>query len=96
MFFFVKQCPLLLTLSRPTMLYLITCELRLWVLFNTFSVMSRCNTQRLSEILILSERDLRDTGYPHDGRADHAAYRHDRRADKWPYPHDWEIDIQNV
>ena len=43
----------------------------------------------------------KDTGYPHDGRADNAAYRHDRRADKrrYPhdkrrYPHDREIDIQ--
>ena len=37
---------------------------------------------------------IRDTGYPHDGRADNAAYRHDRRADKRRYPHDREIDIQ--
>ena len=36
----------------------------------------------------------KDTGYPHDGRADNAAYRHDRRADKRRYPHDREIDIQ--
>ena len=36
----------------------------------------------------------KDTGYPHDGRADNTAYRHDRRADKRRYPHDREIDIQ--
>ena len=37
---------------------------------------------------------VKDTGYPHDGRADNTAYRHDRRADKRRYPHDREIDIQ--
>ena len=41
-------------------------------------------------------RRHKDTGYPHDGRADKAAYRHDRRADKRRYPHDREIDIQRL
>ena len=41
-------------------------------------------------VLVLSK----DTGYPHDGRADNAAYRHDRRADKRRYRHDREIDIK--
>ena len=31
---------------------------------------------------------LRDSGYPHDGRADKNPYPHDRRADKDSYPHD--------
>ena len=30
----------------------------------------------------------RDSGYPHDGRADKNPYPHDRRADKDFYPHD--------
>ena len=30
----------------------------------------------------------KDTGYPHDGRADKDSYPHDRRADKNSYPHD--------
>ena len=37
---------------------------------------------------------FKDTGYPHDGRADNAAYRHDRPADQRRYRHDREIDIQ--
>ena len=49
---------------------------------------------RLAHRLLVSDRIRKDTGYPHDGRADNAAYRHDRRADKRRYPHDREIDIQ--
>ena len=30
----------------------------------------------------------KDTGYPHDGRADKDSYPHDGRADKDSYPHD--------
>ena len=30
----------------------------------------------------------RDSGYPHDGRADKNPYPHDRHADKDSYPHD--------
>ena len=30
----------------------------------------------------------KDSGYPHDGRADKNPYPHDRRADKDSYPHD--------
>ena len=37
--------------------------------------------------------DPKDTGYPHDGRADNAAYQHDRPADKRRYPHDRKIDF---
>ena len=33
----------------------------------------------------------RDTGYPHDGRADNAAYPHDRHADNAAYPHNRHI-----
>ena len=35
----------------------------------------------------------KDTGYPHDNRADNTAYRYDRCADKRHYPHNREIDI---
>ena len=31
---------------------------------------------------------LKDSGYPHDGRADKNPYPHDRRVDKDSYPHD--------
>ena len=31
---------------------------------------------------------FKDSGYPHDGRADKNPYPHDRRADKDSYPHD--------
>ena len=31
---------------------------------------------------------LKDTGYPHDGRADKDSYTHDGRADEDSYPHD--------
>ena len=31
---------------------------------------------------------VKDSGYPHDGRADKNPYPHDRRADKDSYPHD--------
>ena len=43
-----------------------------------------------SDTLPLSHRAplLKDSGYPHDGRADKNAYPHDRRADKDSYPHD--------
>ena len=34
----------------------------------------------------------KDTGYPHDGRADTDSYPHDRRADKDSYPHDRRAD----
>ena len=30
----------------------------------------------------------KDSGYPHDGRANKNPYLHDRRADKDSYPHD--------
>ena len=33
-------------------------------------------------------RYVKDSGYPHDGRADKNPYPHDRRADKDSYPHD--------
>ena len=32
--------------------------------------------------------DFKDTGYPHDGRADKDSYPHDGCADKDSYPHD--------
>ena len=35
---------------------------------------------------------FRDTGYPHDGRADKDSYLHDGRADKDSYPHDGRAD----
>ena len=34
----------------------------------------------------------KDTGYPHDGRADKDSYPHDGRADKDSYPHDGRAD----
>ena len=37
-------------------------------------------------------RIFRDTGYPHDGRADKDSYPHDGRADKDSYPHDGRAD----
>ena len=35
---------------------------------------------------------MKDTGYPHDGRADKDSYPHDGRADKDSYPHDRRAD----
>ena len=35
---------------------------------------------------------FKDTGYPHDGRADKDSYPHDGRADKDSYPHDGRAD----
>ena len=37
-------------------------------------------------------RQLYDTGYPHDRRADKDSHPHDRRADKDSYPHDRRAD----
>ena len=37
-------------------------------------------------------RESKDTGYPHDGRADKYSYQHDGRADKDSYPHDSRAD----
>ena len=34
----------------------------------------------------------KDTGYPHDGRADKDSFPHDGRADKDSYPHDSRAD----
>ena len=42
---------------------------------------------KLVDMTLLIGRD-KDSGYPHDGRADKNPYPHDRRADKDSYPHD--------
>ena len=44
--------------------------------------------------LVLKDRQAfrKDTGYPHDGRADKDSYPHDGRADKDSYPHDGRAD----
>ena len=42
-------------------------------------------------LLIIQCSDHKDTGYPHDGRADKDSYPHDRRADKDSYRHDRHI-----
>ena len=40
----------------------------------------------------VTTRVSKDTGYPHDGRADKDSYPHDGRADKDSYPHDSRAD----
>ena len=40
----------------------------------------------------LRHKGRKDTGYPHDGRADKDSYPHDGRADKDSYPHDGRVD----
>ena len=39
----------------------------------------------LSKYFVTFDADIKDSGYPHDGRANK---KHDRRVDKDPYPHD--------
>ena len=46
------------------------------------------NLETLEVFLRNCIKQLFDSGYPHDGRADKNPYPHDRRADKDSYPHD--------
>ena len=40
------------------------------------------NKRLILTICFMVSPFVKDTGYPHDGRADNAAYRHDHHADK--------------